>query len=170
MIHKNLEKLIDLQSNMIILTNGEEISFANKQFFTFFKYSLVDSFKKEHKCICEFFIDDDKFFHLGKIDKNANWIKEIQKLPENESIVSMKDSNLTIHNFSVNINKFEKKLFIISFTDISKTLIEQEKLEKKVSIDKLTKSYNREYFDKNIEIILKNNTRIEGGKTTVTIN
>lgn len=159
MIHKNLEKLIDLQSNMIILTNGEEINFANKQFFTFFKYPHLDDFKKEHKCICEFFIEDDKFFHLGKIDKNANWIKEIQKLPENQSIVSMKDSNSTIHNFSVNVNKFEKKLFIISFTDISKTLIEQEKLEKKVSIDKLTKSYNREYFDKNIEIMLKNNEK-----------
>ena len=71
----------------------------------------------------------------------------------------MKDSNSTIHNFSVNVNKFEKKLFVISFTDISKTLIEQEKLEKKVSIDKLTKSYNREYFDKNIEIMLKNNEK-----------
>ena len=160
MVHKNLEKLIDLQNNIIILTNGEEINFDNKQFFTFFKYPQLDTFKKEHKCICEFFIEDNRYFHLKKIEENQNWIVEIQKLPENKCVVAMEDKYSIIHIFSVHVNNFEKDLCIISFTDISETMIEQEKLEKKVSLDKLTNTYNREYFDNNIEDILNNNLKI----------
>ncbi|MBP9491187.1 MAG: GGDEF domain-containing protein [Aliarcobacter sp.] len=165
-VHENLKKLIDLQNNIIILTNGEEISFANKQFLTFFQYPDLDTFKKDYKCICELFIKDDRFFHLGKIKENQNWIKEIQKLPENQAIVSIKNKKSHLRNFSVHINKFEKELFIISFTDISKTIIEQGKLEEKISIDKLTSAYNREYFDKNIEIILIDNNK-NGLKTAI---
>ncbi len=168
MIHENLKKLIDLQNNIIILTDGSELNYANKQFFNFFRYSNLKDFKKEHQCVCEFFIEDDRYFHLGKIDKIQNWIEEIQKIPENKSIVAMKDKYSIIHIFSVHINNFEKDLSIISFTDISETMIEQQKLEKKVTLDKLTNTYNREYFENNIEIILNNND-INNLKTAIVI-
>lgn len=157
MIHENLKKLIDLQNNIIILTDGKELNYANKQFFNFFKFSNLDDFKKEHKCICEFFIEDDKYFHLGKIGKEQNWIEEIQKISENKSVVAMIDKYNITHIYSVHVNNFEKDLSIISFTDISETIIEQQKLEEKVNIDKLTNTYNREFFEKNIDIILENN-------------
>lgn len=160
MVHENLKKLIDLQSNIIILTDGSELNYANKQFIKFFKYPTLEDFKKEHKCICEFFIEDNRYFHLKKIEENQNWIVEIQKLPENKCVVAMEDKYSIIHIFSVHVNNFEKDLCIISFTDISETMIEQEKLEKKVSLDKLTNTYNREYFDNNIEDILNNNLKI----------
>ncbi len=168
MIHENLKKLTDLQNNIIILTDGSELNYANKQFFNFFRYSNLKDFKKEHQCVCEFFIEDDRYFHLGKIDKIQNWIEEIQKIPENKSIVAMKDKYSIIHIFSVHINNFEKDLSIISFTDISETMIEQQKLEKKVTLDKLTNTYNREYFENNIEIILNNND-INNLKTAIVI-
>lgn len=157
MIHENLKKLIDLQNNIIILTDGTELNYANKQFFNFFKFTDLQNFKKEHNCICEFFVENYKYFHLAKIDKNQNWIEEIQKLPENKSIVAMKNKNSILHIFSVHVNNFEKNLSIISFTDISETMIEQQKLEERVNIDKLTNAFNREYFDNNIENILNEN-------------
>ncbi len=157
MIHENLKKLIDLQNNIIILTDGTELNYANKQFFNFFKFANLEDFKKEHNCICEFFIEDDRYFHLSKIDKTQNWIDEIQKVPENKSIVAMENKNSIIHIFSVHVNNFEKNLCIISFTDISETMIEQQKLEEKVNLDKLTNAFNREYFDNNIENILSEN-------------
>lgn len=157
MVHESLKKLIDYQNNIIILTNGKELNYANKQFFSFFKYLNLEDFKKEHHCICEFFIEDDRYFHLKKIDENQNWIEEIQKIPENKSIVAMEDKYSIINIFSVHINNFEKDLCIISFTNISETMNHQQKLEKKVNLDKLTNTYNREYFDNNIENILINN-------------
>lgn len=157
MVHENLKKLIDLQNNIIILTDGTQLNYANKQFFNFFKFSNLEDFKKEHSCICEFFIEDDRYFHLNKIDKNQNWIEEIQKVPENKSIVAMENKNSVIHIFSVHVNNFEKDLCIISFTDISETMMEQQKLEEKVNLDKLTNAFNREYFDNNIGNILNEN-------------
>ena len=47
-------------------------------------------------------------------------------------------------------------------------MIEQQKLEKKVTLDKLTNTYNREYFENNIEIILNNND-INNLKTAIVI-
>lgn len=159
MIQENLKKLIDSQNNIIILTNGRELTYANKQFFSFLGYLNLEDFRKEHECICEFFIEDDKYFHLGKISKEQNWIEEIQKVPDGGNIVSMKDKYDVVHAYSVNVNNFEKDLCIISFTDISETIIKQESLEKKVCSDKLTTAYNREFFDKNIETILKDNEK-----------
>jgi diguanylate cyclase (GGDEF)-like protein len=69
----------------------------------------------------------------------------------------MKNRNSMTHIFSVHINNFEKDLCIISFTDISETMIEQQKLEEKVNIDKLTNAFNREYFENNIENIINEN-------------
>ena len=157
MVHENLKKLIDLQNNIIILTDGTQLNYANKQFFNFFNFINLEDFKIEHKCICEFFIEDDRYFHLNKINTTQNWIEEIQKVPENKSIVAMENKNSIVHIFSVHVNNFEKDLCIISFTDISETMIEQQKLEEKVNLDKLTNAFNREYFDNNIENILNEN-------------
>ena len=71
----------------------------------------------------------------------------------------MKDKQNIVHGYSVHVNNFEKDLCIISFTDISETITKQEALEKKVCSDKLTTAYNREFFDKNIEVILNDNDK-----------
>ena len=160
MIQENLKKLIDSQTNIIILTDGKELTYANKQFFGFFnKYLDLEDFRKEHECICEFFIEDDRYFHLGKITKEQNWILEIQKVPDGENIVAMRDKHNIAHSYSVHVNDFDKNLSVISFTDITETIIKQEALEKKVCSDKLTTAYNREFFDKNIDVILDDNAK-----------
>lgn len=160
MIERNLKKLVDSQTNIIILTDGKELTYANKQFFSFFNgYLDLEDFREEHECICEFFIEDDRYFHLGKITKEQNWIIEIQKVADGENIVAMKDKHDIVHSYSVYINDFDKNLSVISFTDITETITKQEALEKKVCSDKLTTAYNREFFDKNIEIILDDNEK-----------
>jgi len=67
----------------------------------------------------------------------------------------MLDYNLVSHAFSVSVNEFEEGSFIISFTDISNTMIEHTKLKRKATHDKLTGALNREFFDNNIQSIIK---------------
>jgi diguanylate cyclase (GGDEF)-like protein/PAS domain S-box-containing protein len=153
-LYQNLEKFIDTQDNIVILTDGEKIKFANKQFFNFLDFKSLKDFLLHHDCICELFIENNKFFHLGKIDSDQNWANEIQKLPNNKRVVSILGKDFIPHAFSVNINKFDEKTFIISFTDISDTMIENINLKNKVIHDPLTGAYNREYFEKNYRLLI----------------
>jgi diguanylate cyclase (GGDEF)-like protein/PAS domain S-box-containing protein len=162
--YENLEKLIETQDNIVILTNAKEIKFANHKFFDFLEFENLETFKKHHKCICEFFIENDRFFHLKKINTNDNWIVKIMELEESKRIVSIIGKDSKQYVFSVNVNKFDEDNMIISFTDISQTIFENIYLEEKILHDKLTNAYNREYFDKNyrkfIYECIENNSKL----------
>ncbi|WP_294967018.1 diguanylate cyclase [Sulfurimonas sp.] len=149
-----LQNLFNLQKNLIVITDGKKINLANQAMFDFFNLKNLDDFLINYKCICERFIVNDNFFHLEKIDDDKNWINEIKTLSGEQRIVAMLDSDLISYAFSVSINEFEEGSFIVSFTDISTTMIEHSILKRKASHDKLTGALNREFFDNNIRSIL----------------
>ena len=152
---RKLSKFIDTQNTIVILTDGEEINFANKEFLNFFGLKELEDFKKESKCICDFFLENDRFFHLGKLKKNENWIDAIISLSQPKRIVGMLTKDSIIVVFSITLNYFEDDLYIVSFSDISQTINEQIILEEKTIHDKLTGAYNREYFEKTYRNIIK---------------
>ena len=128
---------------------------ANQAMFNFFGFENLSDYLNHHGCICDRFVANDGFFHLGKVSIETNWIDEIKSLPGEKRIVAMLDHDLISHAFSVSVNEFEEGSYIISFTDISNTMIEHSKLKRKATHDKLTGSLNREFFDNNIYSIIK---------------
>lgn len=160
----NLQKLIENQSSIIILTDGSKLDYANKKFFEFLGFKNLEDFKKHHQCICEFFEEDNRFFHLKKINENDNWVEKIKQLEEPQRIVLIKDTNSKEHIFSVSINYFDDRTIVINFTDISQTIQEKLHLETKIIHDKLTNAYNREFFEKNYANLISeyqtNNSRL----------
>jgi len=165
---RNLEKFIDTQDNIVSLTDGKEITFANRKFFDFLGFKDLESFKKEHHCICEYFIENDRFFHLAKIKKDENWIDVMQTLPHSQRIVSIMGNDFKIHAFSITISKFDENLLMVGLTDISQTMIEHIKLEEKTVHDKLTGAYNREYFEQNYQKLI-NEFNKDGFKVAVAL-
>jgi len=153
--YSKLQKFVDTQDNIVILSDGDKINFANKKFFDFLNFETLENFQEKHDCICEFFIDNDRFFHLGKVQKGENWIEVLENLSHAQRVVTMMGQDFNIHAFSVTVNSFEKNLKIVSFTDISQTMLEHIKLEEKTIHDKLTGAYNREYFDQNYKVLLE---------------
>jgi len=153
--YKNLEKLIETQSNIVILTNGKEIKFANQKFFDFLGFKNLEIFKEKHNCICEFFTENDRFFHLKKININENWLEKIQELDESKRVVSILGKNSLEYLFSIAVNNFDDEMMIVSFTDISQTILENIYLEEKILHDKLTNAYNREFFENNYKRLIK---------------
>jgi len=156
---KRLERFIDTQDNIVILTDGEKLNFANKRLFTFLGFKDFDSFIQKHDCVCELFIENDRFFHLGKIQKDENWLHVMRKMPHSKRIVSIMGDNFSIHAFSVTINVFDSSLYIVSFTDISQTMLEHIKLQEKTIHDPLTNAFNREYFEQNYERLIQEYTQ-----------
>lgn len=152
----NLEKFIDTQENLVILTNDKELKFANKRFFKFFGLENLKDFENKfnHKLILELFIRNDRFFHIDHLVNKDEWITFLRLLPQSKRIVSMLDKDFHVHAFSLNLNDFSDDTTIISFTDISETMLEQINLENKVIHDNLTNAYNREYFEQNYKKLL----------------
>lgn len=152
--YKNLEKFIDTQDNIVFLTDGKELHFANKKFFEFIGFDDLNDFKKHHKCICESFIDNDRFFHLGKIQDDQSWIECMLDLPHSQRVVSILGRDFKPHAFSVSINNFDDKSYIVGFADISQTILDKITLENKIIHDKLTGAFNREYFEQNYQTLI----------------
>ncbi|MBU1927500.1 diguanylate cyclase [bacterium] len=150
-----LQKLYDLQKNMTILTDGKKLLLANKAIFDFFGFNDLEDFLKHHNCICDRFIHNDEFFHLGKVPEGKHWVETIIKLPDEQRIVAILDDNMESHAFNVSVNEFEPGNYIVSFADISHTVTEHVKLKRKISHDKLTNALNREFFDNNIALIIE---------------
>lgn len=151
-----LQRLFDLQRNIVIQTNGISLLKANHSFLHFLGYPSLEDFLKEYNCICDLFVQDNRFFHLGKVPEGKNWVEVLETVPKKERIVSLFNAYAHPHAFSVSINHFDDDDYIVAFTDISETILEQFSLEERASRDHLTGAYNRSYFDENIEEMLEN--------------
>ncbi len=151
---KYFQKFIDLQDNIVILTDGKTLQFANKGMFDFFGYGNLEEFLEYHECICEKFIEDDRFFSLKKIKDDENWVEVIRTMPHSQRIVTMLRYDFNIHAFSITINDFDDNTSIVTFTNISQTVLNQIDLHKKTIHDKLTGAFNREYFEQNYNVLI----------------
>jgi len=151
---EKLQRLFDLQKNIIIQTDGRSLKKANLSLLHFFGYSSLEGFMRDNTCICDRFVKDTRFFHLGKVPEGKSWIETLQALPRKERVVSMLDSRRHRHAFSISVNQFDDKDYIVAFTDISETMFEQFSLEQRVSRDHLTGAYSRDFFDTNINALI----------------
>jgi len=153
-----LQKFIDIQNSIVILTDGKKFKFANKKFFDFFQYADIEDFLQKHSCICDLFVYNKNFFSLDDVKEGeANWVESLLNLSGRNRIVSMLDKTSTPHAFTVSINRYDKDNYVINFTDVSDAMTEKLQLQQQVVRDQLTKSYNRVYFEKNIDSIIANN-------------
>lgn len=134
---KRFQNLIDLQNNIVIITDGKKINYGNKSFLHFFDYINLQSFLKDYNCICGKFEKDDDYFYLDKISKEINWIDYLYNSKNTISIVKILDTKNEEHSFSVFINKFDEKHFIVTFSDISNKMKEYLELEKEVLLEKM---------------------------------
>jgi diguanylate cyclase (GGDEF)-like protein len=153
-LNQKLQRFIDAQNSLVVLTNGELISFANKKFLDFLGYKKLNQFLENHDCVCDLFIEDDRFFHLKKVNNN-NWIKSILALSGRSRVVLINNSFNKPHAFNVSINLYDSQNYVVTFSDISDNMIEKLQLEHQISIDQLTNTFNRVYFNNNIQTIIQ---------------
>jgi diguanylate cyclase (GGDEF)-like protein len=139
------QSILDAQSAIMVISDGVTLLDHNHQLLDFFGVPSSEVLRSRYACICEAFIRDDKFFHMGKVPEGVAWLAHLQSLPKREHIVSMHDSMGRPHAFALALSHFDG-LYIISFTDISDTMREHFDLAERVVRDKLTGAYNREFF------------------------
>ncbi|CAM3980158.1 diguanylate cyclase [Arcobacter cloacae] len=157
---KFINTILDIQPNMIFIINKTESIFANKFLLDFFDCKNLEEFQKKYFCLAQTFIQEELFFHLGKINDNSTWIDNILKLKSEKRIVSiLHPTTKTTKVFNVSIVELEDEQYLISLTDISDTILKQIQLENKSTHDKLTGAFNREYFESHKNLIINEYTK-----------
>lgn len=140
-----LKSIIDNQKDFIIIFKDEEPILTNSSFNTFFGVSSFEQYKSDFGPFIENFVPHPSYFHKEKIENGETWFEAIEKLEENDKIVSMMSSHHEPHAFSVKINSADNHV-VATFSDITQMLIKRIMIENNVSIDRRSGAYDKKYF------------------------
>ncbi|KAB0620664.1 response regulator [Aliarcobacter skirrowii CCUG 10374] len=129
---EKIEKILNSQKNILIVTDGKQLITANKAFFDFFSCNTLEDFKKDYNCICDHFIKEDGFLQtkMGEI----TWVEYILKNPNLNHLAKI-DNFKETHIFKVFAKKIdgEENLknieVVVTFEDITQELRVNEKLK-----------------------------------------
>lgn len=139
-----LQSLFDIQEGFIILTDGIELQMTNRHLLDFFNYSDFTAFKHEHKCICDFFIEEE-----GYISNHPTWIAKVRHTSHNDAKVKMlHPATHELHVFLVRAVGYDETRFVVTFIDITELENYKNQLKRLATTDELTGLYNRRIFNK----------------------
>lgn len=140
-----IRNLINLQHNMLIVTDGKNIKDANDSLLKFFGYNNLNAFHKNHNCICDFFLQGEGY--LQKRMGKETWLSYMKIHPKKKHHVKMKEHK-NIRIFELYREDFkDSKNVVVTFRDITNEIKEHEALEDRANFDTLTHIYNRNRFD-----------------------
>jgi len=147
-----LKNVIDVQQNIVFISDGKQIIHANKSFLSFFAATNLVQFQKNIGCISEKFIEHGDYYFPTKYTKS--WIEEILSLAPHKRIITLFNVNtLEPTIFMVNIINIQEKSnqFVISLEDITEKQFDDSKFYYNSTHDTMTKAYNRSYIHHSLE-------------------
>ncbi len=138
---KKIENLFNSQPNLMIMHNGVEITEANKRFMGFFnRFGTFDGFKKDHKCVSEFFekYDAPNYIWEQYID-GIFWVDYILENPRRlyKMVMSIENrqGKQEQHHFIIKLNEIKyaglvsERLIIIALVDMTQDMKNYKSLE-----------------------------------------
>lgn len=146
-----VQSILDLQENMILVTDGKKDINVNHAFLEFYNVRNIANFDEKYTSIGATFLQEDGYFNLGLVEAGSTWVDEVIKRSKEEDILVKISINNKEHIFNLKATTFLHQ-YIVTFTDI--TQISQLSLEYKreASYDSLTQIYNRNMFDRLMDI------------------
>lgn len=138
-----IKTILDSQKNIVVVTDGKKIIYANLAFFDYFGYAALDNFLAEHSCICDFFESGESNEYLQANMDGMLWTEYLLRYSSQEHKVKMsvvgKTSIFTVHSQKMTYD--DQIRHVVVFTDITK-------LNELATQDVLTQVANRFQFDK----------------------
>ena len=157
-----VRELINLQQDILVVTNGKKIIDANEALLKFFGYKTLKEFETEHACICEFFIEEDGF--LQKYNDGIIWTDYILNYPDKKYKVKMRDvsdNKIKVFELEHETLKSINNIFIL-FRDITDEFDKYNELMNRANYDSLTNIFNRSSFEHYLKMELERSSR-DGG-------
>jgi PAS domain S-box-containing protein len=124
-------RLLDIIPNMVTVTDGKDLVGCNNRVLDFTGYKAFSDFKAEHKCLCDYFIEEEGY--ISQRTENF-WLWEVFENEEKglASKVKMYDKSIGCERiFLVSYNEFDpsEQTIAVTFTDISETERFRKKIE-----------------------------------------
>jgi len=158
-LKKYYKSIIDSSTNVMIIMNGDEITDVNKLFFTYVNtYSSLSEFKKDYKCICDFFQEGEDY--LQKEMGEITWLEYIVLHKDSYHKVKISFPS-KLHYFSISASSIsnEQNHYVVVFSDITEQENYKREIENLTITDPLTGINNRRYFHRKIESEILRATR-----------
>lgn len=142
-----LSAIIDNQEKLMVIFHNDEIILTNLAFNNFFGVGSTQEFNSGFGKFIDNFVPHPSYFHKEKILPNESWFDAILKLPLEDRMVSMITRNFDPHAFSVEIDRSVDAYKIVSFEDITQSLVKRIMIENHANMDEESGAYAREYFN-----------------------
>lgn len=141
-----LHAISEETKEFILIFKDEKILFSNHAFNSFFGISSIEEFTANFRNIVECFVPHPSYFNAQKIPQGQSWFEAILALDEIDRVVSFLSQNHDPHAFSVKINQDTNDYTIVTFSDITQTLIKRILIDNHMNIDTQSGAYAKEYF------------------------
>lgn len=145
------KKLLDATINTIqtiICTSigGEHLYSCNDYFFKVFGYDSLEEFKKNHECICDFFIEDEANGYIGGAVHGQRWTQYALQNQKQQIVKTKICINDAERIYSINVEKLElddHERYLVIMDDI--TLQENYEQSLKQEITQQTQTIHHLY-------------------------
>ncbi|MDQ7043015.1 MAG: diguanylate cyclase [Sulfurimonas sp.] len=137
------QDILDIQDNLIIISDGKNIVKANKALYDFYNIKDIKAFKDEYSfSICSSFIEQEGYFYLNPTRDNMQYLfEELQK--RDVQVLIKNPQTQELHSFDIKAKLFAEN-YLFTLTDITSFDEEAKKSKYKATYDSLTNIYNRE--------------------------
>jgi signal transduction histidine kinase len=128
-LNSRVKKILDLQSDIVLVTKGEDIVEVNRRFLTVLGYESLEAFKKHYDCICDLFIAQEGY--MGKVTEGLLWTDYLLKHGDKENlakIICNEDERI----FKLHIGKIDTTELVVSLTDVTQLKQLNASLQKQV--------------------------------------
>ena len=141
-----VKTVIDSKKDLTVVFKNDEPVLSNAAFNSFFSVSSFEEYKSNYGPFVDNFVPHPSYFNKEKIENGELWFDAILKLEEIDRVVSIMSASFEPHAFSVDVQESVDEYKIISFEDITQSLIKRIMIENNASIDKKSGAYDKQYF------------------------
>lgn len=160
---KFAQDILDIQDNLIIVTDGISDINVNKEVLKFFNLKYFKEFVEKYGCIYNCFIEDTGYFNKSLVQDNKLWIEYLLEMNETDEwlVLMMEAKTLKLKSFTIKVKRFEDN-YIISLTNITTIALKSKNFEHKAQYDGLTNIFNKAKFNKTLFYELNSAQNSEG--------
>ena len=166
-----LQNVLDHETNLLVVTDFEQVYFANKAFLDIFSVDSVEAFNKMGISFLDIFLPVPPYLHKGLLSDGETFYDLVQKSEETRRVVNIVGNDAHPRAYQINISRIvheDQASYLCAMTDITKINIERHLTEKKAYYDNLTGIFNRYKFNELFEIEL-NRVQRYGNSTSIAV-